>query len=81
MSFAPRGFGKKYFTLASIQAHSSGVKLHASITAILSKSLFFGRLAVYRAKQVVQHIRLLIFALLFISLVHSSSSEEDSKPP
>jgi hypothetical protein len=29
-----KGFGKKYFTLASIQAHSTAPKLHAIFTAI-----------------------------------------------
>ena len=29
-----KGFGKKYFTLASIQAHSNAPKLHAIFTAI-----------------------------------------------
>lgn len=30
----PKGFGRNYFTLASIQAHSSGVTLHAQTTAV-----------------------------------------------
>lgn len=31
-----RGFGKNYFTLASIQAHSCAMNLHKAITAIKS---------------------------------------------
>ncbi|MDR0408650.1 MAG: hypothetical protein LBH45_07040 [Campylobacteraceae bacterium] len=30
----PKGFGKKYFTLSSIQAHSCAVKLHSKLVSI-----------------------------------------------
>ncbi|MDR1461026.1 MAG: hypothetical protein LBI78_05220 [Campylobacteraceae bacterium] len=34
----PKGFGKKYFTLSSIQAHSCAAKLHSTLVSIC---LFF----------------------------------------
>ncbi|WP_198305074.1 hypothetical protein [Arcobacter vandammei] len=39
-----KGFGKKYFSLASIQAHSSAVKLHK--TASACKSLIISNLKI-----------------------------------
>ena len=34
----PKGFGKKYFTLSSIQAHSCATKLHSQFVSV---SIFF----------------------------------------
>jgi hypothetical protein len=34
----PKGFGKKYFTLSSVQAHSCAVKLHSKLVSVC---LFF----------------------------------------
>ncbi|MFP4333472.1 MAG: hypothetical protein ACOCP1_03185 [Campylobacterales bacterium] len=77
-----RGFGKKYFTLASIQAYSSGAVLDAYIISLLSKSIAFSKSLIHRTKKSFHQLRLLVFALLFISLVHNATSkEEDGEPP